>query len=72
MLPRDIGMVIAHTGMNRNDNVLDAGTGSGIAAIYFGGIARHVVTYEKRADFAGSCGGEHTGCGAFERGGRGR
>jgi len=52
MLPRDIGMVIAHTGMNRNDDVLDAGTGSGIAAIYFGGIARHVVTYEKRADFA--------------------
>ena len=33
MLPKDIGLVIAYTGMNRNDDVLDAGTGSGIAAI---------------------------------------
>ncbi len=52
MLPRDIGLVIAYTGMNRNDTVLDAGTGSGIAAIYFGGIAETVVTYESRPEFA--------------------
>jgi tRNA (adenine57-N1/adenine58-N1)-methyltransferase len=52
MLPRDIGLVIAFTGMNRNDQVLDAGTGTGIAAIYFGGIAEKVVTYEARQDFA--------------------
>ncbi|QSZ67830.1 methyltransferase domain-containing protein [Methanofollis aquaemaris] len=52
MLPKDIGMVIAYTGMNKNDVVLDAGTGSGIAAIYFGGIARSVVTCEIRPEFA--------------------
>ncbi len=52
MLPRDIGYVIAATGMNRNDSVLDAGTGSGISAIYFGGIARSVDTYEQRSEFA--------------------
>lgn len=52
MLPKDIGMVIAYTGMNRNDTVLDAGTGSGIAAIYFGGIAAAVDTYEVRSEFA--------------------
>jgi tRNA (adenine57-N1/adenine58-N1)-methyltransferase len=52
MLPRDIGMVVAYTGMNRSDRVLDAGTGSGIAAIYFGGIAKQVRTYEVRPDFA--------------------
>jgi tRNA (adenine57-N1/adenine58-N1)-methyltransferase len=52
MLPRDIGLVIAYTGMNRNDRVLDSGTGTGIAAIYFGGIAERVVTYEAREDFA--------------------
>jgi tRNA (adenine57-N1/adenine58-N1)-methyltransferase len=52
MLPKDIGLVIAYTGMNRNDRVLDAGTGSGIAAIYFGGIAHDVVTYEARPEFA--------------------
>ena len=43
MLPKDIGLVIAYTGMNRHDEVLDAGTGSGIAAIYFVGIAAHVT-----------------------------
>jgi tRNA (adenine57-N1/adenine58-N1)-methyltransferase len=52
MLPRDIGLVIAYTGMNRNDRVLDAGTGSGIAAIFFGGIAYEVITYEARPEFA--------------------
>ncbi len=52
MLPRDIGLVIAYSGMNRNDRVLDAGTGTGITAIYFGGIAEKVVTYEVRQDFA--------------------
>jgi tRNA A58 N-methylase Trm61 len=29
MLPKDIGLVIAGTGMNRKDHVLDAGTGTG-------------------------------------------
>jgi tRNA (adenine57-N1/adenine58-N1)-methyltransferase len=52
MLPKDIGLVIGYTGMNHHDTVLDAGTGSGIAAIYFGGIAARVVTFEQRADFA--------------------
>ncbi|MDD1656651.1 MAG: protein-L-isoaspartate carboxylmethyltransferase [Methanomicrobiales archaeon] len=52
MLPKDVGMVIAYTGMNRRDRVLDAGTGSGVAAIYFGGVAGHVRTYEIREEFA--------------------
>ena len=52
MLPKDIGLVIACTGMNKKDDVLDAGTGSGIAAIYFGGVAGTVTTYEHRPDFA--------------------
>jgi len=52
MLPKDIGQVIAYTGMNHNDNVLDSGTGSGIAAIYFGGVAKTVTTYEVRPEFS--------------------
>jgi tRNA (adenine57-N1/adenine58-N1)-methyltransferase len=52
MLPKDIGIVIAYTGMNHEDSVLDAGTGSGVAAIYFGNIAREVKTYEVRPEFA--------------------
>jgi len=52
MLPKDIGLVIAYTGMNRSDTVLDAGTGSGIAAIFFGGVAGTVKSYEAREEFA--------------------
>ncbi|MDR3102620.1 MAG: methyltransferase domain-containing protein [Methanocalculaceae archaeon] len=52
MMPKDIGMVIAYTGMSRRDRVLDAGTGSGISAIFFGGIADQVVTCEMREDFS--------------------
>jgi tRNA (adenine57-N1/adenine58-N1)-methyltransferase len=52
MLPKDIGLVIAYTGMNHNDDVLDAGTGSGIAAIFFGGVAKTVKTYEIRPEFS--------------------
>jgi tRNA (adenine57-N1/adenine58-N1)-methyltransferase catalytic subunit len=52
MLPKDIGLVIAYTGMNHNDDVLDAGTGSGIAAIFFGGVAKTVKTYEVRPEFS--------------------
>jgi tRNA (adenine57-N1/adenine58-N1)-methyltransferase len=52
MLPKDIGLVIAHTGMNRHDEILDAGTGSGIAVIYYAGIAKSVKTYEIRPNFA--------------------
>ena len=52
MMPKDIGIVMAYTGMCSRDRVLDAGTGSGIAAIYFGGCARQVVTCEEREDFS--------------------
>jgi tRNA (adenine57-N1/adenine58-N1)-methyltransferase len=52
MLPRDIGLVIGLTGMNKSDRVLDAGTGTGIAAIFFAGVAREVVSYERKDEFA--------------------
>jgi tRNA (adenine57-N1/adenine58-N1)-methyltransferase catalytic subunit len=52
MLPRDIGLVIGLTGMNRSDRVLDAGTGSGIAAIFFSGVAAQVTSYERREESA--------------------
>ena len=52
MLPKDIGLVIAHTGMNRHDEILDAGTGSGIAVIYYAGVAKSVKTYEIRQNFS--------------------
>ncbi len=51
MMPKDIGVIIAKTGLCSSDHVLDAGTGSGILAIYLGGIAEKVVTYEIREEF---------------------
>ena len=38
--------------MGKSDSVLDAGTGSGIAAIFFSHVAKKVVSYERREDFA--------------------
>jgi tRNA (adenine57-N1/adenine58-N1)-methyltransferase catalytic subunit len=52
MLPRDIGLVIGLTGMCKRDRVLDAGTGSGIAAIFFAGVAGEVISYERKEEFA--------------------
>jgi tRNA (adenine57-N1/adenine58-N1)-methyltransferase len=51
MMPKDIGVIISNTGLCSSDHVLDAGTGSGILAIYLGAIARKVVTYEVREEF---------------------
>ncbi|NJD77775.1 MAG: methyltransferase domain-containing protein [Candidatus Methanoperedens sp.] len=51
MMPKDIGQIISSTGLSHSDSVLDAGTGSGILAIYLGSIARKVVSYEIRDEF---------------------
>jgi tRNA (adenine57-N1/adenine58-N1)-methyltransferase len=50
MLPKDIASIIAHTGLSKDDCVLEAGTGTGILAIYLAGIVRHVTSYEVRSD----------------------
>jgi len=54
ILPKDIGMVIAYTGLGSGQRVLEAGTGAGAAAIYFGNIVGpegKVYSYEVREDF---------------------
>lgn len=51
MMPKDIGVIISNTGLCSSDHVMDAGTGSGILAIYLGTIAKKVVTYEMREEF---------------------
>lgn len=51
MMPKDIGVIISNTGLCSSDCVLDAGTGSGILAIYLGMIAKKVVSYEVRGEF---------------------
>ena len=44
--PKDIGAIIAFTGLNKSSKVLDAGSGSGALAIFLATIAKNVVTYD--------------------------
>ncbi|MBI2653531.1 methyltransferase domain-containing protein [Candidatus Woesearchaeota archaeon] len=48
---KDIGVIIAETGINKESKVLDAGSGSGALACFLAAIAKEVVTYEIREDF---------------------
>lgn len=52
LLPKDLGTIIGFSGMNKESVVADAGTGSGFAAIFFGSIAKKVITFEERHEFA--------------------
>jgi tRNA (adenine57-N1/adenine58-N1)-methyltransferase len=51
ILPKDLGIIVSFTGMNKDSFVVDAGTGSGFAAIFFASIASKVITFEIREDF---------------------
>lgn len=52
MMPKDIGQIVATTGIQSGDRVLDAGTGTGVLAAYLGRLGAHVTTYEQNPDFA--------------------
>lgn len=52
MMPRDIGLIIGHLGIESGDRVLDAGTGTGILAVGLGRIDASVITYERNDEFA--------------------
>jgi tRNA (adenine57-N1/adenine58-N1)-methyltransferase len=52
MMPRDVGLVVGHTGIGSDDRVLDAGTGTGVLAAALGRIGATVVTFERDPEFA--------------------
>jgi tRNA (adenine57-N1/adenine58-N1)-methyltransferase len=52
MMPRDVGLIVGHTGACADDRVLDAGTGTGVLSAYLGRMGADVTTYERDPDFA--------------------
>ena len=52
VLPKDIGVILAYSGVGKNSTVVDAGTGSGWLAVSLANIAKRVVSYEWREEFA--------------------
>ena len=55
LVQKDIGTVLARTGLGSGDRVIDAGTGAGAIALNFGNVVGEkgkVFTYEIREDFA--------------------
>ena len=55
LIKKDIGTVLAYTGLGVGSRVIDAGTGAGAIALNFGNVVGEtgqVFTYEIRKDFA--------------------
>ncbi len=52
VLPKDIGVILAYSGAGKNSLVIDAGAGSGWLAVALGNVAKKVISYEWREEFA--------------------
>ncbi|MCX6770533.1 MAG: methyltransferase domain-containing protein [Candidatus Micrarchaeota archaeon] len=52
VLPKDIGVILAYSGVGKNSVVVDAGAGSGWLAISLANVAKKVTSYEWREEFA--------------------
>jgi len=48
---KDIGSIIAHTGISKDSVVVDSGAGSGALCCFLAHIAKKVTSYELREDF---------------------
>jgi tRNA (adenine57-N1/adenine58-N1)-methyltransferase catalytic subunit len=48
---KDIGYIIAETGISKDSRILDSGSGSGALACFLASVAKVVTTYEIRDDF---------------------
>jgi tRNA (adenine57-N1/adenine58-N1)-methyltransferase len=52
ILPKDIGIILAYSGIGKNSVVVDAGAGSGWLAVSLANVAKKVTSYEWREEFA--------------------
>ncbi len=51
ILPKDIGLIIAYSGIGKDSLCVDAGTGSGWLAVSLARVCNRVISYELRDDF---------------------
>ncbi|MBI4980525.1 hypothetical protein HZC30_03145 [Candidatus Woesearchaeota archaeon] len=47
MLPKDIGLILAKTGINKNSKVVDAGGGSGSLCFHLANVCKEITVYEQ-------------------------
>lgn len=48
---KDIGAIVAETGINKKSRIVEGGSGSGALACFLANIAKEVVSYDIREDF---------------------
>lgn len=53
ILPKDIGIIVAYSGIDKNSVCVDAGTGSGWLAVSLARLCKKVYSYDVRQDFIG-------------------
>ena len=51
VLPKDIGIIIAYSGIDKDSVCVDAGTGSGWLTVALARLCKHVYGYDTRDDF---------------------
>lgn len=49
--PKDIGLIVGHTGIGKESVCIDAGAGSGFLTVALGNIAKKVYAYERKSEF---------------------
>lgn len=47
MIPKDIGVIISYTGIDKNSKILEAGSGCGVLTSFLARISDSVVSYER-------------------------
>ena len=52
ILPKDIGIILAYSGIGKSSVAVDAGAGSGWLAVSLANVAKKVTSYEWREEFA--------------------
>jgi len=51
MIKKDIGSILAYTGINSKSKILDAGAGCGVLSSYLANISDNVTAYERSKEF---------------------